>query len=131
QAPSAAGRRLPSPAPAQDRVGDVTGVTYAATNLTLIDETFTPMSADAMDTPATFSATFQALDAVGTDVLATLQVTALSDQGMASSPNGVNLTVIARKDDNTLPPVSRPSTTLSAVPSAISSGATFTLTGTI
>ncbi|MFS1904621.1 hypothetical protein BCU43_025730, partial [Vibrio lentus] len=51
---------------AWDRVGDVTGVTYAATNLTLIDETFTPMSADAMDTPATFSATFQALDAVGT-----------------------------------------------------------------
>ncbi|WP_157940816.1 hypothetical protein, partial [Vibrio lentus] len=106
---------------AWDRVGDVTGVTYAATNLTLIDETFTPMSADAMDTPATFSATFQALDAVGADVLATLQVTALSDQGMASAPNGVNLTVIARKDDNTLPPVSRPSTTLSAVPSAISS----------
>ncbi|MFS1945688.1 hypothetical protein [Vibrio lentus] len=61
-------------------------------------------------------------------MLATLQVTALSDQGMASAPNGVNLTVIARKDDNTLPPVSRPSTTLSAVPSAISSGATFTLT---
>ncbi|MFS1889798.1 hypothetical protein BCU53_017815 [Vibrio lentus] len=64
-------------------------------------------------------------------MLATLQVTALSDQGMASAPNGVNLTVIARKDDNTLPPVSRPSTTLSAVPSAISSGATFTLTGTM
>ncbi|MFS1945692.1 hypothetical protein [Vibrio lentus] len=38
---------------AWDRVG--IGVTYAATNLTLIDETFTPMSADAMDTPATFS----------------------------------------------------------------------------
>ncbi|MFS1945689.1 hypothetical protein [Vibrio lentus] len=36
-------------------------------------------------------------------MLAALQVTALSDQGMASAPNGVNLTVIARKDDNTLP----------------------------
>ncbi|MFS1904622.1 hypothetical protein BCU43_025735, partial [Vibrio lentus] len=77
-----------------------------------------------MGTPATFSATFQALDAVGADVLATLQVTALSDQGMASAPNGVNLTVIARKDDNTCPQYRASSTTLSAVPSAISSGAT-------
>ncbi|MFS1889787.1 sphingomyelin phosphodiesterase [Vibrio lentus] len=109
-------------------MGDVTGVTYAATNLTLIDETFTPMSADAMGTPATFSATFQALDAVGADVLATLQVTALSDQGMASAPNGVNLTVIARKDDNTLPNISKPTVEFMSLPIFVHPEETITLT---
>ncbi|AUI87495.1 hypothetical protein BS333_13820 [Vibrio azureus] len=107
--------------------GDIASLEWDTENLTLVSEVFEPIANDSEENKVSFQATFRAKE-VTADLPASITVTAHSDKGEQIQSKLDDLTIIARKESNERPVISKPTVTLTPSLGTVRPGGTVTLT---